>query len=78
MQVANKIEPSLKHHSYTKDFSYVNHGSIVMLTPISEAARAWCAAHLPEDCSGLGNSFGIRTGNFGDILDGITDDGLEV
>ena len=64
--------------SCTPDFSYVDHGSIVVLDPRSEGARAWCRDHLPEDCPRMGYAYAIEKRYFGDILDGIDGDGFRI
>lgn len=58
------------------DFHATNHGSIVTLEPLTEAARNWCDEHLPEDRMTLGNAIAIEPRYFTDIIVGIHDDGL--
>ncbi len=64
--------------SHTTDFTFQNHGSIVLLTALSQSARAWCNEYLPDDCPRFGLSYAIETRFFGDILDGIDADGLAI
>ena len=58
------------------DFEACNHGSIIMLTPITEAGEDWIACQLAEDAPRLGNSVAIEPRCFGDIAEGIARDGM--
>ena len=59
------------------DFIVVNHGSICILTAISEDARTWVDEHLPEDAQTWGpNGTVIEPRYLGPILEGIEADGL--
>lgn len=60
------------------DFIVRNEGTIVLLRPVSAAAKAWAQYHLPSDAVGWGDSIVIEHRYFGDILNGITADGLGV
>lgn len=65
------------------DFNFQNCGSICLLTPVSEAAKAWRAEHLPEpgdDCQEWGSkrAVAIEPRYAGAILEGIAADGLTV
>lgn len=56
-----------------------NEGSVVMLTPKSEEARAWVDENLGlESWQWLGNSFAVEWRYAPDIVDGMVGDGLEV
>lgn len=63
------------------DFTFVNHGSITVLTPQTELAQEWFDQNLPVDdpdtqfwCKGIV----IEPRYAGDILQGIQDAGLTV
>jgi hypothetical protein len=43
-----------------KDFQRVNHGRVVLLFPRTQAARDWCAEHLPENSATQGSGFAIE------------------
>jgi hypothetical protein len=58
------------------DFISVNHGSVLLLMPCSDAARAWTDEHLPENAQWFGRSVVIEPRYFADIADGILADGL--
>lgn len=58
------------------DFNVVGHGSLATLQPLTNAADAWCAEHLPEDAMMLGNAYVIEPRYLAPILDGIADEGL--
>lgn len=60
------------------DFSYRNEGSIVLLKPISEAAREWVADHLPDDAQWFGGSIVIEPRYFDPIAGGIESDGMSI
>lgn len=60
------------------DFRLDDHGSIIVLTPMSSAAKDWREAHLPEDAMTWGPGVAIERRFVGDILSGITEDGLTV
>jgi hypothetical protein len=60
------------------DFTFSNHGSICILTPVTEAARAWRADHLPEDAQMWGGGVVIEPRYVNDIIDGISEAGLSV
>lgn len=60
------------------DFFFVNHGSIHLLTPLTEAAKEWVAVNLPEDAQYFGKSVAIEPRYSQNILDGIADEGLMV
>lgn len=62
-----------------KDFSVANHGSICLLTAHTEEARTWADTHLSNDCMMWGqSSIVVEPRYIGDIVEGITRDGLEV
>lgn len=61
------------------DFVCADHGSIVTLTPMTDAAKAWVAEHLPEDAQRFGRSVCIERRYWPDIYAGITEEaGLSV
>lgn len=61
------------------DFLFTDHGSITVLTAISPAAKRWVDRHLPSDRMTLGpNGSVIEPRYIGDIIQGVTDDGLSV
>jgi hypothetical protein len=59
-----------------QDIHYTNHGSIITMQPLTEAARDWMAEHLPEDAMGFGDSIAIEPRYFGEIAYGAQEDGL--
>jgi hypothetical protein len=58
------------------DFTVADHGSIVILTPLTEAAQDWVADHLPEDAMTWGGGIVIEPRYVALILAGIGEDGL--
>jgi hypothetical protein len=63
------------------DFRIQNEGSLVLLSPISEAAKQWADEHIGRD-NGFQpywpDSIVIEARYIGDILEGIQADGLAV
>ena len=57
---------------------YYDGSSILLLTPVTEAAINWSDSHLPDDAPMLGNAVAVELRYIGDIIDGIRGDGLSV
>ncbi|HXX13284.1 MAG TPA: hypothetical protein VEJ47_00125 [Candidatus Eremiobacteraceae bacterium] len=72
----NHIDPAVSSGSSPGDFAVHNHGSIILLEPLSVAAFQWIEDHLPEDRLTFGNSVCIEPRYLGPILEGIKDEGL--
>lgn len=60
------------------DFLIENHGSVVLLQPLTEAARVWLEQHIPEDTQNWGTAIVIEPRYVSDILNGIELEGLKV
>ena len=60
------------------DFYVENHGTVFLLQPLTHAARAWRADHLPADATRFGPSVVIEHRFIGDIVAGLVADGLRV
>ena len=61
------------------DFTITNHGSIVIIEPLTEAAIDWVAEHIPEDAQRWGRAGVVVEPRYvGDIVAGIEADGLEI
>lgn len=60
----------------TADFDLTNHGSIVLLKPMSQEAHDWALNHLPEDAQMFGNAYVIEPRYVDDIVAGFTEEGL--
>lgn len=61
------------------DLRVRNEGTICLLTPVSDAGRAWCAEHIPQDAIRWGQeSIVVERRFMDDIVIGATNDGLEV
>lgn len=66
------------------DFEIINHGSIVILSPITNAAQDWCDEHLPEEAHlfvrrrWMGGAYAIEPRYINDIINGIVDDDMTV
>jgi hypothetical protein len=70
----------MAHMGLTKlnDAIVWNHGSIVVLRPLTAEAEAWCDEHLPDDCPLWGDGFAIELNYITPILEGMRADGLKV
>ncbi len=62
----------------TTDFTVRGEGTIYLLTPNSDAARAWRDEYLPEDAMTLGPAVAVEHRYIDDIISGILQDGLTV
>lgn len=61
------------------DFSIQDHGSICILTALTEAAQQWVAENIPEDAQRWGvNGVVVEPRYLSDIVAGAINDGLEV
>lgn len=60
------------------DFHTANHGTLVILIPLTDAAQDWCREHLPADCPRWGMGFAIEANYFWDIREGILESGLDI
>lgn len=60
------------------DFTFIDHGSVAVFTPVSEEAHEWVSYHVPEDAPWFGKGFAVEARYAGDVLDGILDDGLTI
>ena len=60
------------------DFIYQHEGSIGLLYPVTEEARAWVGAHISSDAQWLGKGLVIEWRYVDPIIEGITRDGLGV
>ncbi len=65
-------------NAQSHDFIFVNHGSVTLLTPVSEAASEWVSEHLPDSCIAFGGGIAIEPRYAGPVLEGIINDGLTV
>lgn len=62
----------------TIDFTVIHHGSIIVLTPQTDAAEAWVGEYLPEDAQTWGRGTVIEHRYFEPIYEGILADGLSI
>ena len=61
------------------DFVLIDHGSIVILDPVTDAALEWCYEHLPEDAPRWGRvGYAIELRYIHEIADAAVRDGLTV
>jgi hypothetical protein len=62
----------------SNDFQVTNHGSIVLLEPITPAAKEWAQMNLPDDVQMFGRAIAVEPRYIHDIMQGIQGDGLTV
>lgn len=61
------------------DFRSINHVSIVMVEPVSNAAKEWVSEHVQlEDWQWFGGAFSVEPRYASDLIEGIRGDGLTV
>ncbi len=64
------------------DFTFSNHGTIMVLYPHTDEAKAWAGEHLPEDAQKWGSKDTagtvIEPRYFEPILEGLLSDGLTI
>lgn len=58
------------------DVKLYDYGSIILFTPLTDAAREWMDSNLPEDAPMLGDSVAVERRYAGDIVCGMREDGL--
>lgn len=63
---------------FNPDVVVSNHGSVFLVQPVSDDAKAWVDAHIGDDAIWLGPAFGVDHRYIDDIVAGMSDDGLVV
>ncbi len=61
---------------HTADFLVTDHGTIFLLSPVTEAATEWADEHLPRDAMHFGDAIVVEHRFIFDIVRGFIDDGL--
>ena len=60
------------------DFQVQDHGSVVILQPLTEAASDWVDENLPTDVMTWGGGVAVEPRYIMPIIEGIEEDGLTV
>lgn len=60
------------------DITVVDHGSIVIFLPTSDAGREWVAENIASDAMRWAGGVVVEHRYIADIVDGAINDGLEV
>ncbi|WP_152054387.1 hypothetical protein [Tautonia marina] len=62
------------------DLSIANHGSLVLVSPVSDEGRAWLEEHCPEDDDHIyfGDALVVEPRYAADLAEGATADRLMV
>lgn len=61
------------------DVKVMNHGSVVMVEPVSDEAKTWVNENVGlEGWQWMGNSFAVEPRYLGDLLDGMRAEGFTV
>lgn len=58
------------------DFRVENHGSILLLNPLTVAAEQWIGENLGDDVQYFGHAVAVEPRYMQHIIDGIEGDGL--
>ena len=67
------------NQSKSADVEVRNSGSVIMVAPVTKAAKDWVAQHLSlEGWQWLGNAFAVDPHYINDLIDGMAGDGLHV
>ncbi len=83
LRVTEVPNPNLKAHPGDKgpsrqpDVTVRNEGSIVLLTPQTDAGKEWTDEHIPQ-AMGFGPALVVEWRYADDIIEGMQRDGLEV
>jgi hypothetical protein len=54
-----------------KDFFVEDNGSIVLLRPVTDAAREWTDEHIPQEAMWFGDAVVVEPRYIADIVEGI-------
>lgn len=73
-----KCRAIARRRASTPDIRIENHGSVVLLRPVSGAATNWMEDHLPADAQRWGDAVVVEPRYVQPILDGMMNDGLVV
>jgi hypothetical protein len=60
------------------DIQFSNHGSIWLVRPLTDAGRDWIDDHVDPEAQWFGGALVVEPCYVGDIVEGMTSDGLEV
>jgi hypothetical protein len=60
------------------DFEISGGGAVYLLHPLTHAANAWIAEHLPADAMRLGEAIAVEWRYIGEVVGGAIGDGLQV
>lgn len=61
------------------DVKVMNHGSVVMVEPVSKEAKAWVDENVGlEGWQWMGNAFAVEPRLLGNLLDGMREEGFTV
>ena len=60
------------------DFRCENHGSVILLSPVTQSAQSWIEENLPSDAQWFGHRVVVEPRYIWAILEGIQNDGLVV
>lgn len=60
------------------DFILSGGGTVYLLLPVTESAKAWADENLPDDAQMLGSAIAVEHRYVRDIANGIIADGLTI
>ena len=58
------------------DYRVTDAGSIILVHPLTPACTVWFDENLPEEVSFFGNALAVERRYIGDLLTGMSNDGL--
>lgn len=60
------------------DFELLNEGTVVMLFPVTDAAKDWVEEEVETEDNWMGEPLVIESGYIGPIIEGLVEDGLTI
>lgn len=60
------------------DVTLANHGSIVLVTPMTKAAKTWIDANVSDEAQWFGKSLVVEPRYVWNLVKGMQDEGLTV
>lgn len=61
-----------------KDFFVNDQGTLVLITPLNDAARAWLKEHVQEDAQWFGRALVVEHRYANDLIEGILGEGFSI
>lgn len=78
VQRGESLDAAVAVKTPTLDVSLENHGSIVLLRPLTDAAKLWISEKVSGDALWFGGAVAVEPRFVGPIVEGLENDGLVV